>query len=90
MLRSKIVKRKLIFISIISCIASYSCKTHKTEEKQYESTSVKEHTNKTVAFPGAQGAGKFTKGGRDGIVLKVTRLEEDEKEGYWRWTVNQE
>ena len=90
MLRSKIVKRKLIFISIISCIASYSCKTHKTEEKQYESTSVKEHTNKTVAFPGAQGAGKFTKGGRDGIVLKVTRLEDDEKEGSLRWAVNQD
>ena len=42
------------------------------------------------AFVGAEGAGAFTTGGRGGKVLFVTRLDDDENEGSFRWAVNQD
>lgn len=47
---------------------------------------------KTPAFPGAEGGGKYTTGGRGGKVLYVTSLEDDPslpKEGTFRWAVTQ-
>jgi hypothetical protein len=41
------------------------------------------------AFPGAEGGGMFTKGGRGGKVLEVTRLDDDANPGTLRWAVNQ-
>ena len=41
------------------------------------------------AFPGAEGFGAETTGGRGGRVLYVTRLDDDLNEGSFRWAVNQ-
>lgn len=42
-----------------------------------------------LAFPGAEGHGKNTVGGRDGSVYHVTKLTDDGTEGTFRWAVSQ-
>ncbi|MBI5692283.1 MAG: hypothetical protein HZC55_19545 [Verrucomicrobia bacterium] len=42
-----------------------------------------------LAFPGAEGSGAYSRGGRDGSLLRVTTLEDNEKPGSLRWAVTQ-
>lgn len=52
-------------------------------------TKDKSQKQEVIAFPGAEGHGRYTSGGRGGKVYHITSLEDDGKVGTLRWALSQ-
>ncbi|MDR0692810.1 MAG: pectate lyase [Prevotellaceae bacterium] len=80
------MKKNVYFWPMITFIIFFSCENKPDEEL---STPLVTFAQETAAFPGAEGFGKYTIGGRGGKVIYVTNLTDNNTEGSLRWAVNQ-
>lgn len=79
---------KAEYISGYDSSAAYTVKSLSRSGVTSDEVSVSE-TEPLLAFPTAEGFGKYTTGGRGGEVVKVTSLADDGSEGTLRWAFNQ-
>jgi hypothetical protein len=83
---------QLVFVGGV-LLALFSCQKKDGElPKPEEKPPVEEpvvNTEPLAAFPGAEGFGRYTTGGRGGRVIYVTKLTDDGSEGTLRHAVNQ-
>ena len=85
------MKRFHLTFLIIFAVWSTAC--NNVDDPQEEETSSVWASDPALqelkAFPGAEGFGAATTGGRGGRVFYVTRLDDDNNPGSFRWAINQ-
>ena len=80
------MKRKLVYVCLLAMVAGGMMSfSYDIPEKQ--ETGVRE--DRVISFPGAEGHGRYTTGGRGGKVYHVTSLEDDGSQGTLRWALKQ-
>ena len=76
---TKTMRKKLSgFIALFTAALAAAAQPYSTPDR-----------SSVPAFPGADGAGKYTLGGAGGKVLTVTSLADDGSEGTLRWAIRQ-
>ncbi|MDR3706023.1 MAG: pectate lyase [Paludibacteraceae bacterium] len=84
-------------MKLLKCIAvfafvffSFSCKDKKDDNSSTSTTTTPSSSSaNTLAFPHAEGGGKYSVGGRGGEVYYVTNLSDDGNVGSFRYAVGQ-
>jgi hypothetical protein len=73
----------------LNLLESTSTSTPESNPVEATWSTIPEPISDVVAFPGAEGGGMYTTGGRGGKTLFVTSLEDTNTEGTLRWAVSQ-
>ena len=78
---------KKILVGLCALFMLPSIQGNTNTDNSYKENATPDRS-KVPAFPGADGAGKYTTGGAGGTVYTETSLADDGSEGTFRWAIN--